>query len=332
MSYDDLAAKSLRGEVLSREECHRVLAAPDSDILDLLAAAYRVRRAHFGRRVRIHLLINAKSGSCLENCAYCSQSAASEAEIQRYSLVDDDKLLDGARAAAAARAVRYCIVTSGRAPSERELERICRAVRAIKREVPLSICTSLGFLTDSSARALKEAGVDRYNHNLNTSEPFYANICTSHGYQDRIRTLAVARAAGLELCCGAIFGMGERDEDIAQLSLALREVGPESIPVNFLHPVPGTPLEGTHTLTPNRCLKILSLVRLTNPCAEVRVAGGRELNLRSLQPMVLYAANSIFVSGYLTTSGQSPREAWQMIEDLGFEVEQEIADEVSVPL
>lgn len=221
---------------------------------------------------------------------------------------------------------------SGRAPGGREVERLCEAVRKVKQEVDISICTSFGFLTDPVAAALKEAGVDRYNHNLNAAERFYPHICSTHGYQDRLETLRIAKRAGLELCCGALFGMGETDADVVDLCLALREIGPDSIPVNFLHPIEGTRLEEMEPLTPITCLKILCLMRLVNPAAEIRAAGGREHCLRSLQPLALYPANSIFVSGYLTTDGQRADEALQMIEDMGFEIEQDVADEVGVTL
>ena len=211
-----------------------VLRSPEERILELLQAAFRVREKYFGKKVIVHLLINAKSGLCPEDCTYCSQSAASQADIQKYPMLDEEKILEGAHIAKAAKAKRYCIVTSGRAPTKRDLERIYRVVSRIKQEVGIEICTSLGFLTEEAARRLKEAGVDRYNHNLNTSERFYPQICTTHTYQDRIQTLQNARRAGLELCCGALFGMGESEDDIIDLSFALREIGPDSIPINFL--------------------------------------------------------------------------------------------------
>jgi len=223
-------------------------------------------------------------------------------------------------------------VGSGRAPGGRDVDRLCQAVRRIKQEVDIEICTSFGFLTESAAAALKDAGVNRYNHNLNASEHYYDKICSTHTYQDRVETLRIAKRAGMELCCGALFGMGESDADVIDLCLALREVGPDSIPVNFLHPIPGTTLGHREPLTPMRCLLLLCLMRLVNPSAEIRAAGGREFCLRSLQPLALYPANSLFVSGYLTTSGQRPDEAWQMIEDMGFEIEQEVNEEVGVTL
>ncbi len=332
MSYHDLAEKALQGLSLDREQCYAVLRTPAERVLELLQAAFRVREEYFGRKVILHLLVNAKSGLCPEDCTYCSQSAISQASIDKYPLLEEEEILKGAYQARDARATRYCIVTSGRAPTRPEVERLCRIVSQIKQEVGIKICTSLGFLSEETARILKEAGVDRYNHNLNTSERFYPEICTTHVYQDRIRTLQYARQAGLELCCGALFGMGETDDDIIELAFALREVAPDSIPINFLHPAPGTSLEKMNYLSPVKCLAILSLIRFLNPRQEVRLAGGREFHLRSLQPLALYPANSLFVSGYLTTSGQTPEEAWQMVTDLGFEVEQEVVDEVATSL
>lgn len=332
MNYQDLTERALQGLPLNREQCYAVLHCPEDRLLELLQAAFRVREKYFGRKVILHLLINAKSGICPEDCTYCSQSAISQAAVEKYPLLDEEKILKGAFAAKAAQAKRYCIVTSGRAPTRREMERLCRVVSRIKQEVNLEICTSLGFLSEEAARSLQEAGVDRYNHNLNTSERFYPQICTTHTYQDRLRTVQNARKAGLKLCCGALFGMGESEDDIVDLSFALREVEPDSIPINFLHPISGTSLEKVNYLSPLKCLVILSLVRFLNPHREIRVAGGREFHLRSLQPLALYPANSIFVSGYLTTGGQTPQEAWQMVADMGFVVEQEAIEEVPVRL
>ena len=331
-NYKEFTETSLQGFPLTREQCYAVLRSPEERILELLQAAFRVREKYFGKKVILHLLINAKSGLCPEDCTYCSQSAVSEASIEKYPLLDEEKVLKGAYLAKDAKAKRYCIVMSGRAPVRGDLDRICQVVSRIKQEVGIEICTSLGFLTEEVAQRLKESGVDRYNHNLNTSEGFYPQICTTHTFQDRIQTLQYARKAGLKLCCGALFGMGESEDDIIDLSLALREVGPDSIPINFLHPNPGTPLEKVNYLTPIKCLAILSLIRFLNPSKEIRVAGGREFHLRSLQPLILYPANSLFVSGYLTTSGQTPQEAQEMIADMGFTVEIEPVDEVAASL
>jgi len=319
-SWSQLAARVLDGHRLSRDDALAVLSADDDDLPDLLAAAFTVRRRYFGRQVQLYFLENAKSGLCPEDCGYCSQSAVSDAPIDRYALKDTDALLAGARDAAESRARTYCIVASGRGPSDNEVDRLAESVERIKDETGLHICCCLGLLTLDQARTLKAAGVDRINHNLNTSRRCYDSICSTHTYDDRLATLHAARDAGLELCCGLIVGMRETDEDLVDVSLELVELDVESIPVNFLNPIPGTPLEGTHQLDPRYCLKVLSLFRLMHPSTEIRIAGGRELNLRSLQPLGLYAANSIFVSDYLTTPGQPASEDYRMIEDLGFEI------------
>ena len=319
--YDLHAEKALRGEPLTREESLSVLSTPDQRLLPLLQAAFLVRERYFGRTVRLQMLMNAKSGACQEDCHYCSQSAVSTAMIHRYGLLPIEEMVDGARRAAAAKAQRYCLVMSGRSPLDREIADVAAAVTAIKREIPIQVCCSVGLLNGSQARQLKGAGVDRINHNLNTSETYHAEICTTHTFQDRMNTIQHARDAGLEICSGGIIGMGERDQDVIDLAMALRDVKPDSIPLNTLHPVPGTPLENCRELSPQRCLKVLCLFRFLHPRTEIRVAGGREFNLRSLQPLALYPADSLFVGGYLTTPGQPAGEAWKMIEDLGFEIE-----------
>lgn len=320
-TFQPLADKALHDEPLTREECLSVLQAPDEQLLDLLHAAFRVRSRYFGTTVRLQMLQNAKSGACQEDCHYCSQSAVSTAPIERYNLLPQSTMVEGARQAAASKAQRYCIVISGRSPLDREIDEIAGAVRAIKQEIPIQICCSLGLMNEQQARRLKAAGVDRVNHNLNTSEAFHGSICTTHTFQDRLATINNARAAGLEICSGGIVGMGEKDEDIIDLATALREVKPDSIPLNTLHPVAGTPLEQCDHLTPQRCLKVLCLFRFLHPRTEIRIAGGREHNLRSLQPLALYPADSVFVNGYLTTPGAPAPEVWGMIEDLGFKIE-----------
>ena len=319
--YSRFAEIALAGDLLDESQCLEVLECPDADVLALLEAAYRVRRHFWGNAVQIHVLTNAKSGLCPEDCHYCSQSAISTAKIEKYPLMSTEKLLEEARRAKSARAIRYCIVASGRGPTDAETDRICEAVRRIKDELDLEICCSVGLIQPHQAARFKAAGVDRINHNLNTSENHHGNICTTHTYQDRIGTLKLCREAGLELCSGAIFGQGEAVQDIIDVCRAFREIGMESIPINFLLPIEGTPFAGLGTsLTPMRCLKILCLVRLLNPDREIRIAGGREFHLKSLQPLALYPANSIFVTGYLTTPGQGAPEAWKMIEDLGFTI------------
>jgi biotin synthase len=317
----EVAEHVLDGHRLTAEEGLGILRSPDEELLDLLVAAYRVRHYYHGNRVQLNLLINAKSGVCGEDCSYCSQSRVSKAEIPRYNLVTPEQLLDGARAAAEHRAKTYCAVISGRAPSDGELDVLSRAVPEIKAKYGLRVCFSLGLLTLEQAQRLKACGVDRINHNLNTSRRLYPSICTTHAYDDRLNTLRVVRQAGLEICSGGIVGMGEEDADLVELALQLGELEANAVPVNFALPIPGTSLEGAARLNPRYCLKVLTLFRLANPRCELRIAAGRELHLGPLQPLGLYPANSIFVGDYLTTKGQPPEEDYRMIEALGFEVE-----------
>ena len=186
----------------------------------------------------------------------------------------------------------------------------------------MKVCACLGLLTDDQAVELREAGVDRYNHNLNTSADHYERITTTHTYEDRVATLEAVKRAGISPCAGFIAGMGETDEQLVDVAFALRELDADSIPVNFLHPIDGTPLEGRHELDPRRCLKVLALFRFVCPTKEIRVSGGREVNLRSLQPLSLLPANAIFIGDYLTTPGQAAEDDYRMIEDLGLEIEE----------
>lgn len=321
-SWAAMAGRVLAGERLSREDSLAVLRARDEELLSLLDAAFRVRRTHFGLRVKLNMLVNAKSGICPEDCGYCSQSVVSKAPVQRYSMLQADVLVEGAREAWARKARTYCVVASGRGPSARELREVTRAVRRIKEEMPMKICACLGLLTPEQAHELREAGVDRYNHNLNTASNHHARITTTHTYEDRVATIEAVKEAGISPCAGFIAGMGETNEQIVDVAFALRELDADSIPVNFLNAIPGTALEGMDELDPRRCLKILALMRLVCPAKEIRVAGGREVNLRSLQPLAMYAANSIFVGDYLTTPGQAAQADWAMLDDIGFEIEE----------
>lgn len=310
----------LEGRSLEREQAAAIMNSGDDQLLGVLDAAFLIRRHYFGHKVLLHYLKNAKSGMCGENCSYCSQSSVSSAPIDTYSLLDAEQLVDGARQARAANANTYCMAASGRAPSQSELEHIVSAVKQIKSETDLHVCCSLGTLTFQQAQRLKNAGVDRINHNLNTSRRFHQSICTTHSYVDRLQTLRAARQAGLELCAGLIVGMGETTDDLIDVALELGNIRVESIPVNFLHAIEGTPLQDLDELDPRYCLRALCLFRFLNPHTEIRIAGGREIHLRSLQAMGLYPANSIFVSDYLTTEGQAAEADFQMIRDLGFEI------------
>jgi biotin synthase len=329
--WHGLANRVLDGHALTKAEGLAVLKSDDDQLLDLLSATFRVRRSHFGRKVQLYFLMNAKSGLCPEDCSYCSQSKVSDAAIPKYNILNRQKLLDGARMAASQNAQTYCIVISARGPSDREMDAVAEIVPEIKEQYDLKICACLGLLTDEQAQRLKDCGVDRVNHNLNTSDNFYSEICTTHTYQDRVDTLRAVREAGLEMCSGGIVGMGEEHEDVVDMALALRDLGVHSIPVNFLNAIDGTPLEDSSRLNPRDCLRTLCLFRLANPDREIRIAGGREIHLGSMQAMGLYAANSIFVGDYLTTPGQEADADYRMIEEMGFEItrDEEVRCEVA---
>ena len=321
MDWERFAAKALAGEALEREEARAVLRAPDEELLPLVAAAGRVRRAHHGTRVKLNYLLNIKSGLCAEDCHYCSQSRDSAADIDKYPLLPREKILKAAERAISVKAARFCVVASGRGPTDREVGQVAEAVSAVKTTYPhLEICACLGLLKDGQPQALKSAGVSAYNHNLNTSETFYEEICSTHTYQDRVETVRRAQSAGLSSCCGCLFGMGESEDDILDAAYALRNLQVESIPINFLIPIPGTPLATHPHLRPAQCLKILALFRFLNPAPEIRIAGGREVQLGWLQPLGLEIANSIFIGDYLTTKGQPPEADFAMIRDLGFSI------------
>jgi biotin synthase len=319
--WKELALGVLNGDELSDAEALRILDCPDQELLELLQAAYIIRHHYYGNSVKLNMIINTKSGLCPENCGYCAQSSVSEAPIQKYKMMDKDTILKGAEQAFNLNAGTYCIVASGRGPSEKEIETVTSAVEEIKDKYGLKVCACLGILKPSQAERLKAAGVDRYNHNLNTSASHHAAITTSHTYEDRVNTVELIKSSGISPCSGVIVGMKETKQDVVDMARSLKSLDADSIPVNFLHAIDGTPLEGTHELNPRYCLKVLCLMRFINPTKEIRISGGREVNLRSLQPLGLYPANSIFVGDYLTTEGQETTADHKMLEDLGFEIE-----------
>ncbi|OZI10235.1 biotin synthase BioB [Bacillaceae bacterium SAS-127] len=306
-------------------EALSILSCPDDELLALLNATYKIRHHYYGNKVKLNMIINTKSGICPENCGYCSQSTRSSAPIEKYRMMDKDSIVQGAKQAHDLRAGTYCIVASGRGPSEKELDNVTEAVKEIKDKYQLKICACLGLLNPGQAEKLKEAGVDRYNHNINTSANHHEQITTTHTYDDRVATIEKVKDQGISPCSGVIVGMREKKEDVVMMARSLKVLDADSIPVNFLHAIDGTPLEGTDELNPRYCLKVLCLFRFINPTKEIRISGGREVNLGSLQPLGLYAANSIFVGDYLTTAGQETTADHQMIEEMGFEVE--FADE-----
>ncbi|MEI6526456.1 MAG: biotin synthase BioB [Planctomycetota bacterium] len=315
-----LAAQVLDGGAVSKAQALAILDSPDDQLMELVDAAFAIRRKFFGNTVQLYFLMNAKSGLCPEDCHYCSQSKISDAPIPKYNILSRDKLLEGAKLAAERQSKTYCIVISGRAPNEREIQAVEKIVPEIKQKYGLNICACLGLLSETQAKRLAAAGVDKVNHNLNTSQEYYKEICTTHTFEDRVETLKNVRKAGLQLCSGGIIGMGESRQDIVDMAFSLNELSVESIPLNFLHAIDGTPMQLKEYLTPRDCLRALAMFRFVNPSSELRIAGGRERHLRALQPLGLMVANSIFVGDYLTTQGQAPSEDYRMIEDLGFQI------------
>ncbi|GIN78657.1 MULTISPECIES: biotin synthase BioB [Bacillus] len=317
----ELAERVMDGGEVTEKEALSILECSDDDVLLLMHAAFQIRKRYFGKKVKLNMIMNAKSGLCPENCGYCSQSSISKAPIDSYRMVDKTTLLEGAKRAHDLNIGTYCIVASGRGPSNRDVDQVVGAVKEIKETYGLKVCACLGLLKPEQAERLKEAGVDRYNHNINTSKSNHSNITTSHTYDDRVNTVETAKKSGMSPCSGVIVGMKETKQDVVDMANSLKALDADSIPVNFLHAIDGTPLEGVNELNPLYCLKVLALFRFINPTKEIRISGGREVNLRSLQPLGLYAANSIFVGDYLTTAGQNETEDHKMLHDLGFEVE-----------
>lgn len=316
-----LADRVLQGEEISDQEAEDILNCSDENLLLLLHGAFKIRQKYYGNKVKLNMIINTKSGLCPEDCGYCSQSSVSSASIAKYKMIDKELIMKGAEKAYNLKVGTYCIVASGRGPSDKELNQITSAVKDIKETYSLKICACLGILNEKQSNELKEAGVDRYNHNINTSKENHANITTTHTFEDRVNTLDLVKSAGISPCSGVIIGMKESKKDIINMAKTLKKLDADSIPINFLHAVEGTPLEGTNELNPRFCLKVLALFRYMNPMKEIRISGGREVNLRSLQPLGLYAANSIFIGDYLTTTGQASSADHKMLEDLGFEID-----------
>lgn len=325
----NLANQIINGKYLTQAECLKIYRDASLATLDLVHEAYLIRRHYFGHKVKLNMILNAKSGICSEDCGYCGQSREMKHK-QRYTLVSNETICKGADVASNNKIGTYCIVMSGRGPSDKEVEHITKTVKDIKKDHPqLKICACLGLANEEQAEKLKAAGVDRYNHNINTSESYHGQVVSTHTYNERIQTLSYMKEHHISPCSGVICGMGESDEDIIDMAFALKKIDADSIPVNFLHPIQGTKFGSMDDLTPMKCLRILSIFRLINPTKEIRVAGGREVNLRSLQPLALQIANSIFVGDYLITGGQPNELDYQMLEDLGFEIDYGNDDEIT---
>jgi len=317
-----IVAMGIADEAIDRETARQLLEGdPHEELWPLVHAAGLVRRHYYGDLVRVHRLNNVKSGACPEDCGYCGQSKDSDAPIQAYKLQSKDSILAEAAQAKASGAFRYCMALAGTGPTDSEIDHMVDCISEVKSKFGLETCLSAGLMDEAKAHRLKAAGLDRLNHNLNTSESMYPEICTTHTYAQRVETLHAAKSAGLGVCSGIIVGMGETSEDIIETAFALREIRAESIPVNFLLPIEGNRvLDVRHNsapLNPAVCLRILCLFRLINPSAELRMAAGREQHLRSFQAAALEPANSLFIDGYLLTKGSGVDSAMQLIVDAG---------------
>lgn len=313
--------------VLTREEAIAILAGPDSELPELLKRAGALRRKYKGNRVSIHLLTNARSGNCSQNCAYCAQSCRSKADIETYKWVDDKKLYDDNEFVHDHHLARHCIGLSGMGFSDDEIRELADRIRGMKKQ-GTHLCCSIGFLTEKQALMLKEAGLDRINHNLNSSRSYYHNICTTHTFDQRVNNIKMLQRLGFEICSGGIIGMGESHADVVDMLLELREIAPQALPINFLLPIPGTPLEHTDTsgLTTEYCLKVLCLARLMVPQTDLRCAAGREVYFKGCEGDLLRVVDSIFASGYLTAGGQGIKDTIQAIENAGYTYEIESDD------
>jgi len=290
-------------------------------LLETVISANKPREEFFGKKVRIHILDNIKNGHCPEDCGYCAQRKNGDSGIQEYSTKQPEEIFENARKAKESGAYRFCMVTAGTGPNKNSIASLSSTIKRISEELGMKVCLSAGILDIEKAQALKEAGLDRYNHNLNTSESHYGEICTTHTFSDRINTLKVINKVGVGLCSGVIVGMGESHEDIVNVAFKLKELKVISIPINFFIEVAGHAIKNPNTLTPEFCIRILSVFRLINPDSEIRVAAGREGHLRTLQSMSLMVANSLFASGYLNIKGSDINQTIQMINDCGYEAE-----------
>lgn len=324
---NSILKKAERDQPIDQEEALAILSG-EIDLEKAIEAAEIPRTGHFGRLVQVHVINNIKNGNCQEDCGYCAQRKNSEeSSIIRYYTKSETEIFAEARAAYESGAHRYCLVTSGRGPSEGFIRRYAAIVRELKQTFPMEICLSAGIVTNpEDAAILAEAGLDRYNHNLNTSSAFYRSICTTHDYQDRVQTLQNMSAAGISLCSGVIAGMGESDRDLVEASAELKKYGAKSIPINFYLPVPGAVVEGGNSLSAERCLRILCMFRLTHPTAEIRIAAGREHYLGKRQRTALRVANSLFVSGYLNVKGSDASETLAMITAFGYSVDRRYSE------
>jgi biotin synthase len=297
------------------------LLGTEDNFIPLLHGACLIRDHYNGHGIKLCAIVNAKSGRCPEDCAFCAQSAHHKTQVDAYPLMEPQQILRKAQQAEDMGARHFSIVTSGKALTERELEKVIQALRLIKENTGLALCASVGMISKETAHRLKEAGLNRYHHNLETSPSFFPHICTTHRYEEDLDAIQCAQEAGLEICSGGIFGLGESPDQRLELAYTLKEMGIDSIALNFLNPIPGTPLEKNKTPSPLEILKSVALFRFILPDKDIRICGGRQFGLRDLHPLVFWAgANGIMIGNYLTTKGRDYWTDLQMIGDLGMEV------------
>ena len=311
---------------LSREEAVEILDLPKEEMEDLISCAYALRTKYRGKKVSVQLLTNVRSGNCSQNCAYCAQSCRSKADIEKYKWVDEEKLYHDNDFVNEHHLSRHCIGLSGMKFTDEEIEELASKIRKMK-EDGTHLCCSIGFLTEKQALMLKEAGLDRINHNLNSSRAYYSHICSTHTFEQRVQNIKMLQRLGFEICSGGIIGMGESKEDVVDMLLELREIQPEALPINFLLPIPGTPLGDADIseLTTEYCMKVLCLARLLVPQSDIRCAAGREVYFKGEEKKLLSVVDSIFASGYLTADGQGIKDTIRTITDAGFTYEIESA-------
>jgi biotin synthase len=304
--------KVLEGGSVNTKEIYPLLETKGPDIIELAAVANRVREEFNGNEIDLCSLLNAKSGRCPEDCGFCAQSAHYKTEALVYPMMDTNRIVEEAKKAQRKGTGRFCLITSGRELNDEEFETILRALDRIRRETTLDLDCSLGTLSKERAESLKKVGVTRYNHNVETAESHFPQICSTHSFRDRVKTIEVLKEQGFSICCGGIIGLGESPPQRLELAFSLRQLGIDCIPFNILNPRPGTPLEHSESIPPMEIIKTISLFRLVLPKGTIKIAGGREANLRDLQSLALLAgANGLIVGNYLTTPGRR---------DVGFQI------------
>lgn len=309
-------------QAIDVDEARALMNSAGSDFYSLLARAGAIREQTRGRRVVLCGILNAKSGRCSEDCSFCAQSAHYRTDAPVHPLVDADRMVERAREVEAMGAREYSIVTSGNTiRKDSEIDEICRALERLRDEGTLWRCASLGNLSNDHLLRLANAGLTNYHHNLETSRSFFPKVCTTHEYEQDVETVRRAKALGLKVCCGGVFGLGEGPDHRVELASTLQELDVDSVPINLLNPIPGTPLEGGNGLTAMDGLRIIAVYRLMMPDKDIYVCGGREAILGDLQSWIFLAgANGMMVGNYLTTAGRDHGLDLQMVEDQGLEV------------